>query len=115
AFGTKEIITYYLGDYGARIAEALIEQGRRLPPVFVEDLVGGSKALTSPPDKQISWGITRQEGRYRVAIILETTNHDSAAAKAAGIIEKSYGGVVVQRYFGKSTFIRPRSGLRPSN
>jgi hypothetical protein len=102
AFSTKAIITAYLGDLGARIAEALVEQGKSLPPVLIENLAEGSRLSTPSEDKQISWGITQQDGRYRVAIILQTTLQNSAAARAAEYIERSYGGVIVRDISGRA-------------
>jgi hypothetical protein len=95
AFATKEIIQTYLGDYGVRIAEALVQEGQKLPPVLVKDLVDGSKAYTPPPERQLSWGITKIDDQFRVAIILETADKHSAAVKVAEFITNSYHGVVV--------------------
>lgn len=97
AFNTIEIVTHYLGAQGARVAEALIEHGNRLPPVILKKILGPNRGYTTKSaDKQMSWGITKDDGRYKVAIILESGEQGSDAVKAAELIERSYKGLVVR-------------------
>ena len=97
AFNTIEIVTHYLGAQGARVAEALIEHGNRLPPVILKKILGPNRGYTTESaDKQMSWGITKDDGRYKVAIILESGEQGSDAVKAAELIERSYKGLVVR-------------------
>jgi hypothetical protein len=114
AFNTKEIVTHYLGGEGARVAEALIDHGNRLPPVVLKEVLGPKGGYaTQSADKQMSWGITKHDGRYKVAIILESGEQGSDALRAAELIERSYQGLIVRDVSARAHSSGPDRACKP--
>jgi hypothetical protein len=70
ARSTHDVLREYLRDEGAEIAENLEMINRMMPAIF-----SGPTDLQIA-DKQISWGITRREGKYKVIILVEGNEID---------------------------------------
>jgi hypothetical protein len=79
---TRDILRTYMGDEGYEIAESLKTLNAVMPAI----LAG------RPADKQVSWGITRREGKFKVIILAD----DDTDAMIQEIV-RSYGGVFVNR------------------
>ena len=69
ARSTHDILRTYIGDDGEQIAENLIALSAVMPSVL------GDPGQLRPAEKQVSWGITRRDGKFKV-IILADGVHD---------------------------------------
>jgi len=82
ARSTRDVLSDYMGDEGYEIADSLKDLNALMPAV----LAG------RPADKQVSWGITRRDGKFKVMILAD----DDTDPTIQGIV-RSYGGVFVNR------------------
>jgi hypothetical protein len=105
ARSTIEILTHYMGDKGAEIAACLAELTGEMPPVTGDPTDEAEPHRLQPPEKQISWGITRRNGKFAVAILTES--EDSQASRVAERIERDYGGFVVRRVTARAYSFDP--------
>src|SRR5262249_60952420 len=86
ARSTRDVLSDYMGDEGYEIADSLKDLNALMPAV----LAG------RPADKQVSWGITRRDGKFKVMILAD----DDTDPTIQGIV-RSYGGGFVNRLTGE--------------
>jgi hypothetical protein len=102
ARSTRDVLRAYIGDEGDEIATGLERLNEVLPAV-----VAGPNQGLRAAEKQISWGITRQEGRYKV-LILSEGNEIHRAVQRLG---EAYDGVFVTRLPGNAHSFDPASAI----
>jgi hypothetical protein len=102
ARSTRDVLRAYIGDEGDEIATGLERLNEVLPAV-----VAGPDQRLRAAEKQISWGITRQDGRYKV-IILSEGNEIHRTVQSLG---KTYDGVFVTRVPGRAHSFDPASAI----
>jgi hypothetical protein len=102
---TINILTHYMGDMGAAIAARLAEINGEMPPVTSDPTEEAAPPRLQPPEKQMSWGITRRNGKFAVAILTEQRN--SEANRKAERIERDYRGYVVRRITARAHSFDP--------
>jgi hypothetical protein len=112
ARSTRDILTHYMGDNGTKIADCLEEFAGEMPPVVANSTDEGESYRLPPPEKQISWGITRKNGKFVLAILTEI--QDSEANRVAERIEKNYGGLIVRRITARAHSSHPAPGFNSS-
>ena len=97
AQSTRDVLRAYIGDEGDEIATGLERLNAIMPAV-----VGGPDQLQAA-ENQISWGITRQDGRYKV-LILSEGNEIHRAVQSLG---ETYDGVFVTSVPGRAHLFDP--------
>jgi hypothetical protein len=87
---TRDIIQHYVsGNVGVRIAERLVEENENVTSVLAE---------LQKRDSQLSWGITRNDRKYSVIILL--AEEGGPAHRVARDIEQGFGGIVSSQMVG---------------
>jgi hypothetical protein len=99
---TRDIIQIYLkGNAGSRIAERLAEENENFPPILAE---------LQDPGSQISWGVTKKNGKFVVTILL--AEEGGLAHKLAKDVEQAYEGVVSSQVIGSAHAWDPNKDFR---
>lgn len=91
AHSTLEILrTYIAGDDAVKIAQSLEVLNRAMPAVI------GKPGQLRAAERQISWGITRRDGKYKVIVLSEGDEIN----RAVQLIDDTYKGVLITRVPG---------------
>jgi hypothetical protein len=90
ADSTRAILRDYIaGDEAEKIAKSLETLNTTLPAVVT---VAGRPGQLRAADQQISWGITRRDGKYKVIVLSEGEDID----RAVKMLDEEYAAVFVK-------------------